>query len=83
MSQNNITHSLAIYNSGRRTGENIAKVSTIDKIDHLIHDTEDCPLYEDEERDWLIGAYYTVRRLVNDTDKDFPRHLDKNISPCD
>jgi hypothetical protein len=45
-------------------------------IDQLIHDTEDCPLYEGEEREWLIGAYYTVRRLVSGTDTDIPGDLD-------
>lgn len=39
------------------------------EIDQLIHDTEDCPLYEGEERDWLLSAYRNARRLVT-SEKD-------------
>lgn len=36
------------------------------EIDQLIYDTEDCPLYEGEERLWLLSAYRRVRRLMAD-----------------
>ena len=59
-----IIQSLSIYNSGRRTGAVSERIRITDQIDNLIHDTEDCPLYEGEERDWLLSAYWNVRRLV-------------------
>lgn len=34
-------------------------------IDELIHLTEDCPLYDGEERLWLLSAYRNVRRLIS------------------
>lgn len=34
------------------------------EINQLIRDTENCPLYEGEEREWLLSAYWNVRRLV-------------------
>lgn len=32
------------------------------EIDQLIHDTENYPPHE--ERDWLLSAYWNVRRVV-------------------
>jgi hypothetical protein len=74
----------AILDFGKKLvkqGKEDERTRILQEIDQLIHDTEDCPLYEGEEREWLLSAYWNVRRLVNGTNQDLPRHLDKDISP--
>jgi hypothetical protein len=37
----------------------------MDKVEQLIRETEECPLYGGQERFWLLSAYRNVRRLVS------------------
>jgi len=55
----------AAYEKGCKVGATSERIRIIEVIDQLIRDTEDCPLYEGEERFWLLSAYRNVRRLVN------------------
>ncbi len=48
----------------RKWGVDGERTRILSQIDQLLHDTENCSLYEGEERAWLLGAYRNVRRVV-------------------
>lgn len=53
-----------LVDKARKWGVNDERTRILSLVDQLIHDTEVCPLYEGEERDWLLSAYRNVRRVV-------------------
>lgn len=50
--------------NGKKSGVISERTRILEAIDEQIRLTEDCPLYEGEERFWLLSAYRQVRRLV-------------------